>query len=110
MTKQFQQVKGESEEAFQSQVVELAIYTGWKVYHTHDSRRSAAGYPDLTMVRRGRVLFAELKKEDGETTPEQLEWLVALGAGYGVECYLWKPSEFEDIKAVLLREVMNFER
>ena len=42
---------GGSERAFQTAVLELAQVTGWRSYHPHDSRRSAAGYPDLTLVR-----------------------------------------------------------
>ena len=52
---------GMSEDVFQRQVEELAESLGWKVYHTHDSRRSHRGWPDLVLGRRGRVLFRELK-------------------------------------------------
>ena len=37
---------------FQAQVVKLALLLGWKVYHTHDSRRSREGFPDLILIRR----------------------------------------------------------
>ena len=85
-----------------------AKLTGWLTYHTHDSRRSEPGFPDLVMVRGGRLIFAELKREGGNPTPEQRIWLAELGdvGRYSlgnVRCYLWKPSDWlnGDIEAVL---------
>ena len=40
-----------TETQLQSAIIELARLTGWLVYHTHDSRHSAKGFPDLCMVR-----------------------------------------------------------
>jgi len=54
-----------TEKEWQAQVIKLATMLSWKVFHTHDSRRSTAGYPDLTLVRRSRVVFAELKTDTG---------------------------------------------
>jgi hypothetical protein len=64
----------------QSAVVKLARTLGGLVYHTHDSRRSAAGFPDLVIVfeRTGAILFAELKQDGKHPTPEQNQWLRAL--------------------------------
>lgn len=52
-------------------VVDCAELYGWRGYHTHDSRRSAAGFPDVTLVRVDPLLvelpeliFAELKTDD----------------------------------------------
>jgi VRR-NUC domain len=93
-----------------------AKLTGWLVYHTHDSRRSAAGFPDLVMVRGGRVIFAELKAEKGTLRTEQREWLERLCV---VEDYseqhaalagpetpavavkVWRPSDWDDVRAAL---------
>lgn len=52
-----------TERQFQPQVVQLARLCGWLIYHTFDSRRSAAGFPDLCMVRGDRCLFVELKSD-----------------------------------------------
>ena len=57
-----------TEKELQAAVVELAGYLKWRCYHTYDSRRSNAGFPDLTMVRYGRLIFAELKSEKGKAT------------------------------------------
>ena len=69
----------QTEAQFQAVVIEYAELHGWRVYHTHDSRRSQAGFPDLTMVRaEPRLIFAELKSEGGKPTDEQTAWLLDL--------------------------------
>ena len=58
-----------TEKDFQAQIVELIGVLGGMVYHTHDSRRSAPGYPDLTIVTRGWA--ADLRRaEGGQTTAD----------------------------------------
>jgi hypothetical protein len=46
---------------FQATIVETARTLGWLIYHTHDSRRSSPGFPDLVLVRppAGRLRRAE---------------------------------------------------
>jgi hypothetical protein len=83
-------------------VIALARLAGYLVYHTHDSRRSEAGYPDLTITGKGRIIFAELKSERGRLRPEQSIWLAALAQCPGVEVAMWKPSNWPVIEAALL--------
>lgn len=90
-----------SEKVFQQQVVSHALSRGYRVYHTYDSRRSDPGYPDLTMVRRGRLIFAELKSHKGRPTVAQKEWMSALRDVPGIEVYLWRPSDMDDIIDIL---------
>ena len=84
------------EQDLQDAVVKLARMLEWLVYHTHDSRRSAKGFPDLVMChpRSGALLFAELKTATGRVTPEQDEWLRAL-AVRGV-AFVWRPEHLAD--------------
>ncbi len=89
-----------SEKAFQAQILSLA---GWRTYHTHDSRRSAPGFPDLCLVRPPVVLFVELKSEGGKLRPKQREWLEALSRCEGVGARLWRPSDFEEIERTLCK-------
>jgi hypothetical protein len=42
---------GPTEKQFMAQVIQLARLRKWLVYHTHDARRSVAGFPDLVLVR-----------------------------------------------------------
>jgi hypothetical protein len=58
------------------------------------------GKPDLTLARGGVVLLAELKRETGKPSPEQLEWLEALGE-HG---RLWKPRDAGAIMETLKEE------
>ena len=85
-----------SEKDFQRQVIELAELNGFLVYHTHDSRKSAKGFPDLVMARTERVVFAELKTEKGLVSREQWLWLAALP-----NAYVWRPSDWDSIVKVL---------
>src|SRR6202042_3444903 len=91
-----------SEKVFQGAVIALAERNAWKVYHTYDSRKSEAGFPDLTMARGRRVVFAELKSEDGRLTAPQLTWGELLaGVGGTVEYYCWRPSDWSEIVRTL---------
>jgi hypothetical protein len=53
------------------------------------------------MARPPRLVFAELKADRGRTTPDQERWLALLGSRTGVEAYLWRPSDIDDIAALL---------
>ena len=85
-------------------VRELARLKGWRTYHTLRSKGSEAGFPDLVMVRRGRLIFAELKTEAGDTTAAQRTWLDDLasscrlhdrsGVVLGSEVCVWRPSHW----------------
>ncbi|WP_142121534.1 VRR-NUC domain-containing protein [Rarobacter faecitabidus] len=82
------------ERDLQDTVLALADVHGWMAYHTHDSRRSQPGYPDLHLVHVGqrRSIFRELKKQTGRVTPAQQEWLDALTA-VGVDAAVWRPAD-----------------
>lgn len=82
-----------------SAVIELAQLSGWMVHHDRPARtdkgwRTAIqgnpGYPDLTLVRDGVVIFAELKSEGGRLTDGQKQWAEALNGNMVV----WRPSDW----------------
>lgn len=91
-----QMARGMNEATLQSNVTEFARSLGYLCYHTHDSRRSQPGFPDLVMVRAiaGRLIFAELKTERGKQSAAQREWERALRAGGQGEVYLWRPTDW----------------
>jgi hypothetical protein len=94
-----------SEKHLSEAVKEHARYTGWLGYHTHDSRRSSPGFPDWVLVRNSRLVFAELKTEDGRVTKPQQAWLAALGEVPCAETYVWRPSDLDStIPLVLARK------
>lgn len=88
-----------TEKQFMDNVIELGTVLRWRHYHTHDPRRSPAGFPDIVFVR-DRVIFAELKTSRGRVRLEQLQWLASLRAA-GAECYLWRPGDWDEIEGVL---------
>lgn len=89
-----------SEAQWQADVSKLAHLLGWRhVYHTHDSRRSAPGFPDLVLVRE-RVVFCELKTDTGKLSPAQRDWLTAL-YGAGAEVYVARPRQERELSRVL---------
>lgn len=121
-----------SEPAFQSQVLGLAAFYGWRTYHPPDNaprttrggrvvrQRVTPGYPDLTLVRGAELLFVELKAEKGRLDPAQREWLDALrtvgdavddvplvregGRPHpSVEVHVWRPSDWPAIEKRLAR-------
>ena len=84
-----------TEAVFQGLVLDMAETFGWEVFHDGDSRRSNAGFPDLVLVKDGRIIFAELKREKGAyPSKAQMNWLALLGqaAGDNVMAVLWRPS------------------
>lgn len=92
-----------SERDFQAMVVEIAQLLGWTTYHTFDSRRSDAGFPDLVLVRGDRLVFAELKSATGRVSAAQAAWLDQLRVVPGVEVFLWRPADWPTIEATLSR-------
>jgi hypothetical protein len=93
-----------SEKAWQAQVEQIARGAGWLIYHTHDSRRSNPGFPDLVLVKGPRLIFAELKTHTGRISPDQRRWLDALGAA-SAEVYVWRPADQDEVLAALTRRV-----
>ena len=89
------------ESDFQAAVIDLAEWQGWRVYHTHDSRGSQPGFPDLTMVRPPQLIFAELKIGNANTTHTQDKWLNDLGDVPGILVFLWRPSDWPGIECAL---------
>jgi hypothetical protein len=81
-------------------VIELANLYGWLHYHTHDSRNSSAGFPDLVLVRKGFLIFAELKSETGRLSRMQQVWLDELKGAVGA-VYVWRPSDLVAIQEIL---------
>ncbi len=97
-----------SERQWQAQIVKLAETVGWLCYHTHDSRRSHKGFPDLVMVRAPEIIFAELKVKSaevkaGQLTAEQNIWIRALAecGDLNFKVYVWRPDDWPEVERVL---------
>lgn len=89
-------------------VIRVATQHGWHCYHPYDSRKSAKGYPDLTLARLpgpgrpGEVIWSELKVE-APLTIEQEVWLATLNLVSRTDTYLWTPDDMPAIIARLAR-------
>jgi hypothetical protein len=94
-----------SEAAWQNLVVKLAFQLNWQWYHTHDSRRSQPGFPDLVLVRE-RVIFAELKAAKGRLDQWQKRWVEQLRHA-GAEVYCWRPSDYPEVERTLRQPVAH---
>lgn len=100
-----------TENDFQSQIIELARILGWKIAHFRPARtktgwRTAvagdgSGFPDCCIVKPPRVIFAELKSNKGKLSAFQEHWLNLLKQCPGVEVYLWRPDDIEDVARIL---------
>jgi hypothetical protein len=99
------------ESDFQQAVIDLAHVYRWRVAHFRPAKTEQGwrtpvqadgkGFPDLVLVKLGRCLFAELKSERGRLSLEQKAWLSDLTLCSGVECHVWRPSDWNIINATL---------
>lgn len=102
-----------TEAELQAHVVELATMLGWTVNHVRRSiggrkqgwvtSTTLRGWPDLTLIRPPRLVFAELKSDRGRLQPEQAQVLELLAAVPGVETFVWRPDDLDEIAATLNR-------
>lgn len=90
-----------TEAVFQAKVKALAKALGWRPYHTHDSRRSDTGFPDLCLARPPRVVFIELKSAKGTLSGAQKEWAADLRNCPGVEYLAAWPEDWPKVKELL---------
>lgn len=102
------------ERDFQADIIQFAEDAGWIVWYTHQSgpgrglgRHSPPGEPDLRLVRPPRVLFVELKGPKTRLTLPQEGAQGHLGQCPGVEVYLWRPSDWDEIVRTLERTASN---
>ncbi len=93
-----------SEAELLAAVLEAAAILGWRCFHARPARTAhgwrtagqgngAAGFPDLILVRRGRVLAVELKAAKGRLSDAQELWLAAFEQA-GVETRVWRPDDW----------------
>lgn len=84
-----------TEAELQTAVIDAARLFGYLAYHTHDSRRSSPGFPDLVVCRPDRVMFIELKSDKGRLTVDQTHWLQVLEKA-GSEVHIFRPQDWLD--------------
>lgn len=98
-----------SERQLSKAVVELAERFGWRVFTISNTKAGAlrshtgVGFPDLVMVRNGRMIAAELKVGKRKPTPGQQAWLEDLSWVEGVRARLWNDEDWK--KGVIEEEL-----
>ena len=112
-----------TESEFLAELIEYAQTLGWRVAHFRPSMTSrvdkngkpvwvtpvqadGAGFPDLVLVRDGRLLFVEAKSAKGKLSEAQQQWLnslsgAAMGSNARIGVYEWRPSDWPEIEQVL---------
>jgi hypothetical protein len=75
-------------------VRDLCGYMGLSVYHTHNSRRSEPGFPDIVAAGPGGLLLRELKADKGRVSPAQQRWLSVLRSA-GADAGVWRPVDLQ---------------
>ena len=90
-----------TEAAFQNNVREVAELFGWRVFTTWRSIHSPAGEPDLRLIRPPRVVFAELKSARGKLTESQRSAIALLTECPGIEVYVWRPLDWDNLVEIL---------
>jgi hypothetical protein len=85
----------------EGQIRDAATILGWAYFHPWLAIHSPAGWPDIALCRPPRLILAELKSDAGKTTAAQTHWLDLLAQCPGVETYLWRPRDWDEIMATL---------
>lgn len=91
-----------TEARFQQQILRAALIEGWVFsYHPWLSVKSASGWPDLFLVKGERALALEVKTDKGVLKPAQRAWLDALDRVPGITARCVRPSDWDEIVALL---------
>jgi len=99
-----------TEAAFSLQVEDMLKLFGWRWCHFRPAWSAKGyrtpikgykGFPDYVAVRNGVCLFIELKSEKGILSDDQKEWLDMLSKVPGLGVFIWRPSDFDEMAAIL---------
>lgn len=91
-----------NEAAFTTTTINLFTMARWRVHHDRMKQNveGHAGFPDIVAVRRGLVVFAELKMPGKVLEPEQVLWSIELNPTLerqGVRSFVWYPEDWDRI-------------
>jgi len=84
-----------TEGELQGLVTAMCRTFGLYCYHTHDSRHSAAGFPDLVILGGRAALFRELKRDDPRAKLSLSQThVIALMRNAGLNVGVWRPVDW----------------
>lgn len=90
-----------NEDQFLREVISVAHDHGVLVHHCYDSRKCyMGGLPDLVLVGKNSILFAELKTDYTDLSTSQVLWKYRITAARG-QHVVWHPGDLDHIEAVL---------
>jgi len=96
-----------SEAALETTLRTYLASAGYLAYHTHNSKRSAPGFPDWAVIHPdgGPLFLWELKSQSqsAQPSPAQRRWLEALSKATTVETGLYRPSDWPRMQRLLER-------
>ncbi|XTZ13883.1 hypothetical protein ACQSSU_20515 [Micromonospora echinospora] len=106
------------EEDLKKAIIQLCRTLGLKVAHFRPARTEdggwrtpveadGKGWPDLTIVGPGGVLYRELKSKTGVVEPDQKVWLGVLAAA-GQNAKVWRPIDL--LNGTIGRELQAIRR
>lgn len=87
---------------FQKLVISLADEYNWLWTHNYDNRKvvGRSGFPDLCLLRKDKMIFAELKIGREMPTFEQRKWINGINSFGKKRIYavVWRPEDYYKIK------------
>jgi hypothetical protein len=86
-----------TEREYQTTVLGWLDWYNWLAFHDHDSRRNAAGLPDVIATNGRILLLAELKSMKGRIKPEQQVWDDALAGVTRLVSGIWRPDTADEL-------------
>ena len=100
-----------TEAEFTRDVIRYANLFGWSCAHFRAAQSQSGrwltavqgqgkGFPDLVLVKKDRLLVAELKVGRNKTTLEQQQWLSRFELA-GVPAFTWRPDDWPEIERTL---------
>ena len=78
--------------------------SGWLTYHALRSDGSEPGFPDLIMVRDGRLIVWELKSATGRVSNAQREWIDRLREVNRIDVNIVRPDDLDEALSRLNRQ------
>ena len=94
-----------NEYEFMRLVMKWADEFNWLWFHSYDGRKyvGTKGFPDLCLVRKDKMIFAELKIGREIPTADQRKWLSLINS-FGkkrIFSVVWRPDDWRKIKLEL---------
>lgn len=97
-----------TEEELSIAIIQAALFLGWKCHHDRRSdlarQQGTPGFPDLVLIRGGRIWMLELKSDSGHLTRDQLAWQLEMPVNsYAFTYRVVYPGDLDSVLEELVR-------